>query len=236
VSIADNLKKIEDEINETCVRSGRARSSVRLMGVSKFHPSSSVEAAINAGLTLFGESRVQEALPKFENYKSRCCTDGGATAKIEVHLIGTLQRNKAKHARFFDCVQSCDRMELIDALDGGAVDAAPLPIMLEVNSGEEQKGGFRGIDSLFCAVEEVLSRKNLLLCGLMTMAPLAENESGSKARNAFANLRDLRQKLEEKFACKIPELSMGMSGDYKIAIEEGSTLVRIGQAIFGERV
>jgi uncharacterized pyridoxal phosphate-containing UPF0001 family protein len=142
-------------------------------------------------------------------------------------------------------VESCDREELIDSLSATAATdspGAPLSVMLEVNSGEEQKRGFRGMDNLLHAAEKVLMCKSLALCGLMTLAPLAENigrgggNNESEIRKAFSNLRDAKQSIEEKFACKIPELSMGMSGDFKIAIEEGSTLVRIGQAIFGERV
>ncbi|MDR2864668.1 MAG: YggS family pyridoxal phosphate-dependent enzyme [Spirochaetaceae bacterium] len=230
MSILDNIKRIEDEINDVSVRIGRDRKEIELMAVSKFHPRSAVETARKAGLRLFGESRVKEALLKFEDYKT-------AMPDTELHFIGGLQRNKAKAAVvFFDCIESVDRDELIEEL--GALSAGrenPLPLLLELNSGEDSKSGYRELSSLLAACEKVLERKGLLLAGLMTLAPLSDDEK--KVRAAFRALASAQKTLKAHFPeCPLSILSMGMSGDFKIAIEEGSTLIRIGTAIFGERI
>jgi pyridoxal phosphate enzyme (YggS family) len=154
-------------------------------------------------------------------------------------MIGGLQRNKARAAvGLFSCVQSVDRLEVIDALAKAATGAAPLPILLELNAGEESKSGFKGIDSIdgLCAgAERALGCSGLVIRGLMTMAPWTND--AARVRAAFRNLVKARGMLEARFpSADFGCLSMGMSGDYTIAIEEGSTLVRIGTAIFGERV
>lgn len=199
------------------------------MAVSKFFSREAVTEAREAGMDLFGESRVQEALAKFPPQKDR-------DAKIKLHLIGALQRNKAKHAvSFFDSIDSVDRDELIDTL--GELTAGrenPLMILLELNSGEAQKGGYRDENALFNAAERVLRHKGLVLRGLMTVAPLSDDEK--TVRTAFRRLAGAQKRLSAEYpGCDFSTLSMGMSGDYRIAIEEGSTLVRIGTAIFGER-
>ncbi|MDR1900542.1 MAG: YggS family pyridoxal phosphate-dependent enzyme [Treponema sp.] len=229
MSIADNLHRLEERIEKACIRSGRDRSSVRLMGVSKFHGLSSVEEAYAAGLRLFGENRVQEAAEKFDGF---ALSHPGA----ELHLIGSLQRNKVKAAlSLFDCVQSVDRDSLIRELAkhcGGR--PKPLGILLELHTGEESKSGFPGEDSLYRAAETLASCPGLLPLGLMTMAPFTEEKE--KIRASFRALVKAGNGLRERFpqwdwSC----LSMGMSGDFEIAIEEGSTLLRIGTLIFGER-
>ncbi|MDR0553969.1 MAG: YggS family pyridoxal phosphate-dependent enzyme [Treponema sp.] len=233
MGINDAIAKIEERILAACARSGRDRAGVRLMGVTKFHQRPLVEEAWNAGLRLFGESRVQEATAKFSDFQK----DFPGT---ELHLIGALQRNKVKSAApLFDCIESVDRDELIDAL--GALSGVPSPrreplsILLELNAGEISKGGYAGEDSLFRGVERTLAFPRLKIRGLMTMAPFTDDKAA--IRKAFRNLRLVRDKLKARF----PEedwsiLSMGMSGDFEIAIEEGSTLIRIGTALFGERV
>jgi pyridoxal phosphate enzyme (YggS family) len=226
MSIADNIKRIQDEMNDICARCGRNQRDVRLMAVSKFHPRSSVDEARAAGITLFGESRVKEALEKFARHKT-------TMPGTELHLIGTLQRNKVKYAHtFFDCVESLDRDELIDELSKYPA-SPPLPVLLEVNSGEDTKSGYRGLDNLLRAAEKILSSGTLRLAGLMTLAPLTGGEAAIRA--AFRDLAQSKEILENRFAVSLGVLSMGMSGDYKIAIEEGSTIIRIGTAIFGER-
>ena len=233
--IAPAVAAVRERIDAACARSGRKTEEVRLMGVSKFHPLEAIEAAWKAGLTLFGESRVQEAAGKFSDGAFRENHPG-----MELHLIGSLQRNKAKAAvSLFDCVQSVDRDELIAELGKHASVRAelglpPLELLLELNAGEESKSGYHGEDALLRGAEKLLSTPGLAAGGLMVMAPLTGDTAA--IRRAFRSLTAFRSKLRTRF----PEgdwscLSMGMSGDFEIAIEEGSTLVRIGTAIFGER-
>ncbi|GHU64683.1 YggS family pyridoxal phosphate enzyme [Spirochaetia bacterium] len=225
--IITGIARIEESIAAACLRSGRRREEVLLMGVSKFHPIEKVEHAWKAGLRLFGENRVQEGVEKFQNFHR-----GNDT---RVHLIGSLQRNKAKAAAvFFDCIQSVDRISLIEELDKVCADRErPLDILLEYHTGEESKRGFPDLDSLLKGAEKALSCKGINLQGLMTMAPFTDDEHA--IRGSFRRLREVREEMEKQFNKKFPCLSMGMSGDFEIAIEEGSTLVRIGTAIFGER-
>jgi pyridoxal phosphate enzyme (YggS family) len=199
------------------------------MGVSKFHGLPLIEEAWEAGLRLFGENRVQEASKKFGDFKSRY-------PGMELHMIGSLQRNKAKVAvSLFDCIQSLNRDELVAEL--GVLTAnreRPLPVLLELNAGEESKGGYPDEEALFRATETILLRKGLQIRGLMTMAPLTGDIP--RIRRAFRSLVRARDQLAVAFpGCDWSCLSMGMSGDFEIAVEEGSTLVRIGTALFGER-
>jgi pyridoxal phosphate enzyme (YggS family) len=199
------------------------------MGVSKFHDRSSVEEAWSAGLRLFGENRVQEAAEKFTGFVP---SHSGA----ELHLTGSLQRNKAKAASsLFDCVQSVDRDSLIRELAKHCAGRPePLGILLELHTGEESKSGFPDEDSLYRAAEILASSPGLLPMGLMTMAPFTGEQE--EIRASFRALAKAGEGMKERFpqwdwSC----LSMGMSGDFEIAIEEGSTLLRIGTLIFGER-
>ena len=237
--IAARVEQLEKRIETACRRAGRKRREVQLMGVTKFHPLEAVEAAWKAGIRLFGENRVQEGVAKFQKFRdghpeSETLNDQG----LELHLIGSLQRNKAKIAAdFFDCIQSVDRDDLIDEL--GALTAgreSPLMILLEYHTGEETKAGFPHRDSLFRAAEKILSFPGLRPAGLMTMAPFTADKH--LIRGSFRELAAARDELEKRFpdgpgqwSC----LSMGMTNDFEIAIEEGSTLIRIGTAIFGER-
>jgi pyridoxal phosphate enzyme (YggS family) len=229
VTVSEALEDIRERILRACIRSGRQPGEVALMGVSKFHGLPLIEEAWDAGLRLFGENRVQEASKKFGDFKGR---HPGA----ELHMIGSLQRNKARAAvSLFDCVQSLDRDELAEEL--GALAAGrerPLPVLLELNAGEESKGGYRDEEALFRAVERILPLKGLQIRGLMTMAPFTEELP--RIRRAFRSLVRARDRLAAAFpGCDWSCLSMGMSGDFEIAVEEGSTMVRIGTALFGER-
>jgi pyridoxal phosphate enzyme (YggS family) len=229
MALADAVLRIRERMAAACERSGRKAEDVRLMGVSKFHSRERVEEAWNAGLTLFGENRVQEASEKFGGF-------AGSHPGAELHLIGSLQRNKAKAAAaLFDWVESVDRDELILSL--GKLSAArdiPLSILFELNSGEASKSGYPDEDSLFRAAETALAFPSLNVRGLMTMAPFTGDTA--LIRRAFRSLVKARDRLQARFPeCGWSCLSMGMSGDYETAIEEGSTLVRIGTAIFGER-
>jgi pyridoxal phosphate enzyme (YggS family) len=234
--IAGALARLEDRIVSACLRAGRKREEVTLMGVSKFHPLEAVEEARKAGLGLFGENRVKEGIEKFTALRQKRPED-----PAEVHLIGSLQRNKAKSAAsFFDCIQSVDRESLIDELgkacspDGLILKREkPLMILLELHTGEESKAGFPDLDSLFRGAEKALSFPGLKPAGLMTMAPFTADTGAIRA--SFKALAKARGELEKRFGPVWPCLSMGMTGDFETAIEEGSTLIRIGTAIFGER-
>jgi pyridoxal phosphate enzyme (YggS family) len=236
MSIADNIAITEERILKACSTAGRKRETITLMGVSKFHPIELVEEARLAGICCFGESRVQEGARKFENYKME-------HPGIQVHFVGSLQRNKAKTAAsFFDCIQSVDREALIIELGKIADSSAsehgrgkPLSVMLELHTGEESKSGFKSFDELFRAAEMVLGFNGLCPRGLMTMAPFTKDSE--TIRGSFRLLAKAQDELAKRFppaenwAC----LSMGMSNDFEIAIEEGATLLRIGSLIFGER-
>jgi pyridoxal phosphate enzyme (YggS family) len=215
-------------IAETALRCGRSPESVALCAVSKFNPLEAVEEAYAAGIRVFGESRVQEFYEKLRGWDK--------TGDAQIHMIGHLQRNKAQKAvEICSCVQSVDRDEIIDELDKAAAALGKiLAVLFEINAGEDTKSGYADHSVFFRGVEKALSAKNLRVEGLMTMAPFTDDEKA--VRTAFRNL----YKLREEAASRYPEihwdiLSMGMSGDYRIAIEEGSTMVRIGTAIFGER-
>jgi pyridoxal phosphate enzyme (YggS family) len=230
VDIAGRVAVIEEKIEAACARCGRKRQDIRLMAVTKFHGVEAVEAARKTGISLFGESRLQEATEKFSKFWESSRRDGSA----ELHLIGPLQRNKAKKAAaFFDCIQSIDRDSIIDelgALTAGAEE--PIKIMLEYHTGEETKTGFQGLDSLLKAAEKVLSFSGLLPVGLMTMAPFTQD--AALIRSSFRSLVFARDELEKHFSGYWKSISMGMTNDFEIAIEEGSTLIRLGTAIFGE--
>ena len=230
VAIAERIKIIREKMEKAAVRSGRNPGEIQLMGVSKFHGREKVDEAVQAGISLFGESRVQEAVQKYpaikEKYPSLC-----------LHMIGTLQRNKVKNVPgIFDGVQSLDRDELITAL-GNANTEKPLTVLLEMHTGEESKSGYPNEDALSRAAELVLSFPCLKLSGLMTMAPFAQQIGGYEEkiiRQSFRKLAAARALLQQRFPQEdFSCLSMGMSNDYEIAIEEGSTLVRIGTALFG---
>jgi pyridoxal phosphate enzyme (YggS family) len=230
MSIAGNIEKIEERIGRACAVSGRKREEITLMGVSKRCPLELVEEAWRGGVRCFGESRGREGTEKFAGFRE---SHPGA----EVHLIGSLQRNKVKTAAaFFDRVHSVDRESLIAELaKWAAAREKPLPVLLEMRTGEESKSGFAGMDGLFRAAELVLSSPALALRGLMTMAPFTQDREAVRA--SFRLLAKAQKELLRRFppgenwSC----LSMGMSGDFEIAVEEGSTLLRIGGAIFGER-
>ena len=228
MDIAARLESLEDKIGAACLRSGRKREEIRLMGVTKFQPPELIEEAWKAGLRLFGESRVQEATGKFTDFREK-------HIDYELHFIGPLQRNKAKKAAvFFNCIQSLDREQLIDELGTLTMEReSPLMVMLEYHTAEETKAGFKDHYSLFKAAEKLLSFPGLMPVGLMTMAPFSSEKA--PVRKAFRKLAAAREELIKRFAnADWSCLSMGMTGDFEIAIEEGSTLIRIGSAIFGE--
>ena len=224
----DRLAVVEERIEAACRRANRAREEVRLMAVSKAHPAEAIAEAAAAGLTLFGENRVQEFEAKRADLPSG----------IEVHLIGHLQSNKAaKAAAIFAAIDTVDSLRLLERLNEAAKQAGRrLPVLLEIKlSNESAKTGF---DPTSVELQRTLERApglpHIEVRGLMTIAPLDENPESARA--CFRGLRNLRDELARKRSgINLRELSMGMSGDFEIAIEEGSTLVRIGTALFGAR-
>ena len=215
MSIRDNLAAVEARVAAACARAGRPRSEVTLVAVSKTFPASAVDEAIAAGARDVGENRVQEARDKKPDVKG----------EARWHLIGHLQSNKAKDAaKIFDVVQTVDSASLAEKLSRAA--SEPLDILLEVNIGNEpQKAGATATD-IDALVDAVRALPNLQLQGLMTIPPVGTAED---SRRYFRELRAMRD------AHGLRELSMGMSEDFEVAIEEGATIIRVGRAIFGSR-
>lgn len=225
-SIRENIAKIEERIVAACSASGRKREEVRLMAVSKLQPVERIKEAIAEGFRLFGESRVQETKSRRDIFPN----------DAEVHLIGHLQRNKAKDAAsLYSAIQSIDAERTIRALSDHITDECmPLEIMIEVNtSGEESKYGVADYESIRRLAAIIDEDRRFSLSGLMTIGPLVGEEK--VIRRAFATLRAYRDRLVEETGSPLLELSMGMSGDLESAILEGSTMVRVGTAIFGRR-
>lgn len=219
---------VEERIASACGRAGRDRAEVKLMAVSKMHPAVAIQEASVAGVRLFGENRVQE----FEAKRA------GLPGDLEVHLIGHLQSNKAaKAAGIFSGVDTVDSLRLLERLNDSARQLnRQLPVLLEIKlSGEATKSGFDPAgDELRQVLERVADLEHAQVRGLMTIAPL--DEDPESARGCFRRLRGLRDEWSRRYSgVNLEELSMGMSSDFEIAIEEGSTLVRIGTALFGAR-
>lgn len=225
MSIASNLAAVRERIAAAEAKAGRTAGSVRLLAVSKTFPAEDVRAAFDAGQSMFGENRVQELIAKVP----------ALPPEIEWHLIGQLQTNKvAKAVEFADWIHSVDSERLARRIASVAAASRRAPrILLEVNSGEDAKSGFRDMDELKRTLEFALGEPALQIRGLMTMAAFGAPEA--ELRRTFARLRDLRDSLQKEFGTSLPELSMGMSADFEPAILEGATIVRIGTAIFGGR-
>lgn len=224
-SIAENLDRVREQITQAAVKVGRAASDIELVAITKTHPAERVHEAIEAGQNLFGESRIQEARTKIPELPSN----------VRWHFVGHLQKNKIRHALpLFEMIHSVDSLGLAQDINRIAEDEAMHPrVLLEVNvAGEGSKFGFAP-DKLREQMEELLSLPRLSILGLMTIPPLAEEAEAS--RKYFVQLRELRDRMQTDFRVDLSQLSMGMTQDYAIAIEEGATLVRVGTAIFGER-
>ena len=223
--IASRLALVQEEIAAAAEKCRRSPDEIELVAVSKTHPAEKVQAVFEAGQILFGESRVQEARTKIPLLPSR----------LRWHFIGHLQKNKIRHALpLFEMFHGIDSLALAQDMRRIADEDGMQPrILLEVNvAGEASKHGFTP-EAVRRDLEEILSLGRLTVEGLMTIPPLAPEAEAS--RRYFVALRQLRDRLEAEFDLRLPQLSMGMSGDYEIAIEEGATLVRVGTAIFGER-
>lgn len=223
--IKDNLDKIKNKIANCAEKAGRKADEIQLIAVSKLHSSESIMEAYEAGQRIFGENRIQELGKKFKVLPD----------DIKWNMIGHLQSNKASKAvKCSSLIHSVDSEKILRKINNNAFKKGKTQrILLELNiSGEESKYGISENEALLLA-EKSTEFKNINLIGLMTMAPFGAEEK--KAREIFATLRSVQNNIEEKFQIKIPELSMGMSSDFEAAIMEGSTMVRIGTAIFGNR-
>ena len=230
-SIKENINIIKERIIKAEIKAGRKTDEVRLMAVSKFHPVEQIKEAINEGQLLFGENRVQEACEKFPEIID-------SNNLVELHMIGKLQSNKVKNiVKIASCVQSIDNMTLLEEIEkqSAKIDKN-IKILFEVRTGEDSKSGFTSESDLRLCLDVLGEGKfpHISPVGFMTMAPFTIEER--LIRKSFITLRELADKLQSDYKCfNFTELSMGMSNDFEIAIEEGSTMVRVGTAIFGER-
>ena len=225
--ISDRLQDIRNKITAAAERSGRSTDEILMIAVSKTHPVISIRKAIQSGQEVFGESRVQEANEKIVSFGP----------EIRWHLVGHLQRNKAKIAvTLFDVIHSVDSYPLAEELNRRAIGIEKVQkILIQVNISHEQtKHGIEEEKVAYLA-ESIAGLPGLRLLGLMTIPPY--NPDPEKSRLYFSGLREMRDSLIKKGVLpkSASDLSMGMSGDYEIAIEEGATMVRIGTAVFGER-
>ncbi|MDZ4764419.1 MAG: YggS family pyridoxal phosphate-dependent enzyme [Chloroflexota bacterium] len=239
-TIAENIARVQDTIAAACARTGRDPVSVTLIAVSKTHPASAVVEAVAAGVQHFGENRVEEAETKISSVRASV-----AAAPLTWHMIGQIQSRKAKAvAPLFGVVHSVDTLKLAIKLADAAVEGGKtLDVLLEMNvSGEASKGGFVASawardpavrDALFADVAALVALPGVRVRGLMTMAPIVARMEA--ARPVFESLAGLRAALSETLKIALPDLSMGMTDDYPVAIEAGATLVRVGRAIFGDR-
>ena len=222
--IKDNLLRVLERMEKAALRAGRRPEEVRLVGATKGVDVERIAEAVEGGLEIVGENYVQEALRKHQVLGNR----------VRWHMIGHLQRNKARHAvGLFEMIHSVDSLKLAQELQKRAAkQGKAIEVLLQVNlSGEETKSGVtpEGVQELAEAISEM---PNLRLKGLMTMPPYFEDPEG--ARPYFQALRRIRDELQQR-GLPVVELSMGMSADFEVAIEEGATLVRVGTAIFGQR-
>lgn len=225
MDLAESLEGINWRVRAACARASRDPASVTLLAVAKGQPPERVGAAADLGLSLFGENRVQEARAKI----------GLCPGKLRWHMIGHLQSNKCRDAvRLFEMIQSVDSLELAAEIDRCAEKAAKtMPVLLEVNvAGEATKFGFTPAQ-VRQQLEAINALRRLEIRGLMTIAPWTPDPE--RARLFFRQLRVLKEESEQILGAPLAELSMGMSGDFEVAIEEGATLIRIGTALFGPR-
>ena len=224
-NIAENIAQVQQRIATACKRTERSPEEVQLVAIGKKFTADVIREASDAGLTLFGENRVQEAKAKIPD----------CPGHLRWHFIGNLQTNKCRDAvALFDMLHAVDSLHLAEELNKRCEQAAKvMPVLLEVNvSGEGSKHGFTS-ETAVNAMEAFFDFPQLELHGLMTMAPYSRQPESSQPY--FKKLNDVKASCEDKLGAPLPELSMGMSGDYVIAIEEGATLIRLGTTLFGPR-
>ena len=225
MSFAENLESIQQRIRAACTRAGRAESEVTLLAVSTTHPPDTIREAVDAGQLYFGENKIQEAKAKIPMSPGRA----------RWHFIGHLQSNKVRDAvELFQMIQGVDSLNIAREISKRAEQAAKImPILIEVNvAGESSKFGYAP-DRLLAELNELNSLPRIEIHGLMAIPPFVTIPE--KARPYFQKLKALKGECEAILGAPLPQLSMGMSGDFEIAIEEGATIVRVGTALFGER-
>ena len=225
MGVAENLERVRAQITQGVAKAGPSANDVELVAITKTHPAEKVREAVDAGHTLFGESRVQEARAKIPELPSN----------LRWHFVGHLQKNKIRQALpLFELFHGVDSLVLAQEMSRIAAEEGMQPrVLLEVNvAGEGSKFGFKA-ETLRAEMESLLALPRLSIEGLMCIPPLADEAEAS--RKFFVQLRELRDSLEKEFDLRLPRLSMGMTQDFWIAVEEGATLVRVGTAIFGER-
>jgi len=222
---SSRLDNIHEAISRAAKKAGRDPGEIEIIAVSKTHPAEAVQEAMRAGITRFGENKVQEARGKIESL-----------GRGVWHLIGHLQSNKAREAvRLFDSIDSVDRIDLAEEINRRAEALGKIQnVLLQVNIARESAKFGCPPEAARALAEAMNALPRLCLRGLMTIAPYVPEPE--KSRPHFAGLRELRNKIEADTDLRLPVLSMGMSGDFSVAIEEGSTCVRIGTALFGERL
>jgi len=222
---ADNLNSIQQRIRAGCERAGRAPDSVTLLAVSKTHPPETIGEAADCGQLLFGENKIQEAKAKIPLCPGKC----------RWHFIGHLQSNKVRDGvELFEMIQGVDSLALAREISKRCEQASKrMPILLEVNvAGEASKFGYKP-EQLLAELNELNALPKIEIHGLMTIPPYTTDPE--KARPYFRRLRELKERAEAVLGAPLPHLSMGMSGDFEVAIEEGATMVRVGTALFGPR-
>jgi PLP dependent protein len=225
VSLHDNLDSIQQRIRAACERAGRAASSVTLLAVTKGQPPDVVNEAAKLGLTFFGENKIQEAKGKIPLCSGR----------LRWQMIGHLQSNKVRDAvELFEMIQSVDSLSIAEEINKRADQSAKtMPILLEVNlAGEASKFGYAP-ERLLADLATINALPRVEIHGLMTVPPYTADPQ--RLRPIFGQMRELKQRCEAALGAPLPHLSMGMSGDFEIAIEEGATIVRVGTALFGPR-
>ena len=225
MGLADNLNSIQQRIRTACDRCGRDPNSITLLAVSKTHPPQTIQELAECGQLLFGENKVQEAKAKIPN----------CPGKLRWHFIGHLQSNKCRDAvELFSMIQSVDSLGIAQEINKRAGQVAKtMPVLLEVNvAGEASKFGYEP-ELMLAELNELNKLSRLEIHGLMAIPPFSP--VAEKSRPYFRTLRELKERAETVLGAPLPMLSMGMSDDFEIAIEEGSTMVRVGTALFGER-
>lgn len=227
MNIAENLRLVKERIKSACEKVSRNPDEIKLVAVSKNKPVAMILEAIQAGITCFGENRVQEAQAKIPQIN----------ALVEWHLVGNLQTNKVKKAlELFHIIESVDSLHLALEIQRRCEQQnKTIPVLIEVNtSGEPTKHGVQP-QGLFELIKEVIKLPRLQLQGLMTIGPGLAVEEPDASRTCFQLLAKLRAEAQERFGISLPHLSMGMSSDFMVGIEEGATIIRIGTALFGPR-
>ncbi|MEO0075587.1 MAG: YggS family pyridoxal phosphate-dependent enzyme [candidate division WOR-3 bacterium] len=228
IEIKENLARVYEKIAIAAAKVNRQASEITLVAVTKTVPVEKIIIAINNGIKVIGENRVQEADDKYPYIPHQ----------VEWHLVGHLQTNKVKKAlEIFSMIQSVDSLHLALEIQKRALAVnKTIPVLIEVNTAqEESKFGIRE-SGLFNLVAEILKLSNVKLMGLMTLGPITAIQNKEQSRPCFRKLYELKEKIEAEFRLKLPYLSMGMSSDYEVAIEEGANMIRVGTAIFGSRL